>query len=143
MEFKKYVNTLLIGLIGSILLILSEFFSWFSEQNLIAIFIITTSVAIEDSFLFLFPIISGIICVIASILIIFKKELKVKSVIISFLGLGFLLIFFFDYITIIISELGYLPNAGIGLYLGISGFLLILINIINVLMTIEKHTDGN
>ena len=140
MELKKYVNTLLIGLIGSILLILSEFFSWFSNHNLIELYIITTLVAIEDSFLFLFPIISGIICLIASILVIYKIELKVKSTIIFFVGLGFLSIFFFYHIT---QEIEYLSNAGIGFYLGVAGFLLIIINIINVLITIEKHTDGN
>jgi len=143
MEIKKYINTLLLGLIGSLLLILSEFFSWFSDSSLIEIYIDTISVAIADAFLFLFPLMSGIICLIASILVIYKIELKVKSVIIFFIGLGFLIIFFFDYIRIIISLLGYLPNAGIGLYLGVAGFLLILINIINVLMITEKHTEGN
>jgi hypothetical protein len=140
MELRKYINTFLIGLIGSILLILSEFFSWFSDDNLFEIYIYTTSVAIEDSFLFLFPLLSGIICLIASTLVIYKIELKVKSVIISFVGLGFLLIFFFDYITQVIV---YLPNAGIGFYLGVAGFLLVLINIVNMLLTIEKQADGN
>ncbi len=143
MELRKHLNTSIIGLIGSIIIILSEFFSWFSDSSLIEIYIDTISVAIADAFLFLFPLMSGIICLIASILVIYKIELKVKSVIIFFIGLGFLIIFFVDYITIIISLLGYLPNARIGLYLGVAGFLLILINIINVLMTIEKHTDGN
>jgi hypothetical protein len=140
MEIRKYINTYIIGLIGSIFLISSEFFSWFSNHRLIEIFIITTGLAIEDSFLFLFPILSGFICLIASILVIYKFELKVKSVIIFFVGLGFLLIFFIEYIT---QEIQYLSSAGIGFYLGISGFLLILINLINVLITIEKKTDGN
>jgi len=143
MELRKYLNASVIGLIGSIILILSEFFPWFSDSSLIEVYISTISVAIADAFLFLFPLMSGIICLIASILIIYKIEIKVKSVIIFFIGLGFLILFFVDYITIVISYLGYLPNPGIGLYLAVAGFLLILINIINVLMTIEKQTDGN
>ncbi|MCK4780156.1 MAG: hypothetical protein KAT57_08210 [Candidatus Lokiarchaeota archaeon] len=139
MDLKKYINTYIIGVIGSIILILSEFFSWFSDYNLIEIYVITSSVNIEDSFLFLFPLLSGIICLIASILVIYKIELKVKSVIIFFVGLGFLIIFFIDYIT---QDIEYISNAGIGFYLGIIGFLLILINVINVLLTIEKHREG-
>ena len=140
MDLKKYINTYIIGVIGSIILILSEFFSWFSEYNLIEIYVITSSVDIEDSFLFLFPLLSGIICLIASTLVIYKTELKIKSVIIYFVGLGFLIIFFIDYIT---QDIGYISNADIGFYLGIIGFLLILINVINVLLTIEKHGEGN
>ncbi len=140
MKLRNYIDTSLIGLIGSILLIVSEFFSWFSGYNLIEIYLITTSVAIEDSFLFLFPLISGIICFIGSILIIYKDELRIKSVIIFFVGLGFLLIFFFDYIS---QEIEYLSNAGPGLYLGVAGFLLILFNIIIALITKENNKDGN
>jgi len=140
MELKKYINTYIMGVVGSILLILSEFFSWFSDYNLIEIYVITSSVNIEDSFLFLFPLLSGIICLIASILVIYKIELKVKSVIIFFVGLGFLIIFFVDYIT---QDIEYISSAGIGFYLGVIGFLLILFNIINILITIEKHTEGN
>ncbi|UCD02367.1 MAG: hypothetical protein JSV23_04980 [Promethearchaeota archaeon] len=143
MELRKCINRSIIGLIGSIIIILSEFFSWFSDSSLMEIYISTMSVAIADAFLFIFPLMSGVICLIASILMIYKIELKIKSIIIFFVGLGFLIIFFIDYIRIIISYLGYLPNAGIGLYLAVVGFLLILINIINVLMTIEKRTDGN
>jgi len=140
MKLRNYINTSLIGLIGSILLIVSEFFSWFSGYNLIEIYLITTSVAIEDSFLYLFPLMSGIICLISSILIIYKFELRIKSVIISFVGLGFLLIFFFDYIS---QEIEYLSNAGPGLYLGVAGFLLIVFNIIIALITKENNKDGN
>ncbi|KKN31269.1 hypothetical protein LCGC14_0825580 [marine sediment metagenome] len=140
MKLRNYINTSLIGLIGSILLIVSEFFSWFSGYNLIEIYLITTSVAIEDSFLFLFPLISGIICLIGSILVIYKYELRIKSVIISFVGLGFLLIFFFDYIS---QEIEYFSNAGPGLYLGVAGFLLIVFNIIIALITKENNKDGN
>jgi len=136
MEFKKILNKNWFGLIGSILLILSEFFQWFSEQSLIELYILTTSIEIENSFLFLFPLISGIICLTASILIIYKIEFKIKSIILSLLGLGFLIIFFFDYF---IQEIQYIYNAGVGLYLGISGFLLNIINIINVLITIDNQ----
>ncbi|NVM36845.1 MAG: hypothetical protein HWN81_14710 [Candidatus Lokiarchaeota archaeon] len=140
MELKKYINAYIIGVIGSIILIVSEFFSWFSDYNLIEIYFITSSVNIEDSFLFIFPLLSGIICLIASILVIYKIELKVKSVIIFFVGLGFLIIFFVDYIT---QDIEYISNAGIGFYLGVVGFLLILFNIINILITIENRTEGN
>ncbi|MCK4381300.1 MAG: hypothetical protein KAW51_09205 [Candidatus Lokiarchaeota archaeon] len=140
MDLKKYINTYIIGVIGSLILILSEFFSWFSDYNLIEIYVITSSVDIEDSFLFLFPLLSGIICLIASTLVIYKTELKIKAVIIFFVGLGFLIIFFIDYIT---QDIVYISNAGIGFYLGIIGFLLILINVTNVLLTIEKQKGGN
>ena len=140
MELKKYLNTYILGVIGSVLLIISEFFSWFTDYSLIEIYIISSSVAIEDSFLYLFPLMSGIICLIASSLVIYKIELKIKCVIIFFVGLGFLIIFFIDYIT---QEISYISNANIGFYLGIIGFLLILFNIINILITIEKQMDGN
>ncbi|MFX0035884.1 MAG: hypothetical protein ACFE9I_09635 [Candidatus Hermodarchaeota archaeon] len=140
MEFKKYINSFLLGVIGSIILILSEFFSWFSDYSLIEIYIITIDVALEDSFLFLFPLLSGIICLVASILIIYKIELKIKSIITMFIGLGFLLTFFIDYIS---QEIQYLSNAGIGFYLGIVGFLLILFNVLNVLLSNQKVKEGN
>ncbi|MFX1468750.1 MAG: hypothetical protein ACFFB8_08805 [Promethearchaeota archaeon] len=140
MEFKKNINTYLIGVIGSIILILSEFFSWFSDYSLIEIYIITLDIALEDSFLFLFPLLSGIICLIANILIIYKIDLKIKLIITIFIGLGFLLIFLIDYIS---QEIQYISNAGIGFYLGIIGFLLILFNLLNVLITNEKVKEGN
>lgn len=118
MELRKYLNVSIIGLIGSIILILSEFFYWFSDYNLIELYVIYSTIAIEDSFLYLFPLLSGVICLIASILVIYKIELKVKSVIIFFLGLGFLLVFFFDYIT---QEIEYISNASVGFYLGVAG----------------------
>lgn len=135
MELKKYLNTYILGVIGSVILIISEFFSWFTDYSLIEIYVISSSVAIEDSFLYLFPLMSGIICLIASSLVIYKIELKIKCVIIFFVGLGFLIIFFIDYIT---QEISYISNANIGFYLGVIGFLLILFNIINILITIEK-----
>jgi len=140
MKLRNYINISLMGLIGSILLVISEFFSWFSNYTLIELFIITTSVAIENSFLFLFPIISGIVCIIANILVIYKFEYRIKSVILSLVGLGFLLIFFFDYIS---QELEFLSNAGIGLYLGVTGFLLNLFNLIIILISKDNTLDGN
>ncbi|MFW9818329.1 MAG: hypothetical protein ACFFE5_01870, partial [Candidatus Thorarchaeota archaeon] len=126
--------------IGSLVLILSEFFSWFSEYNLIEEYVIRSTIALEDSFLYLFPLLSGTICLIASILVLYKIEFKVKSIIIFLVGLGFFVLFFIDYI---IREITSFPNPSIGFYLGIAGFLLILINILNMLLTREKHTEGN
>ncbi|MFW9900573.1 MAG: hypothetical protein ACFFDY_04725 [Candidatus Thorarchaeota archaeon] len=140
MELKKYLNSLTIGLIGSILLIISEFFSWFSNYNLFEIYLITTSVEIADSFLFLFPLLSGIICLFASLLPIYRIELNIKSVILSIVGLGFMLLFFIDYIS---QEIEYLSNSGIGFYLGVIGFLLVLFNIINILISFQRQTTGN
>ena len=133
MELKKYINTYIVGFIGSLVLLLSEFFSWFSDYNLIEEYIFYSITPIEDSFLYLFPLLSGIICLIASILVIYKIELKVKSVILSLVGLGFFVVFFIDYI---IHEIITFPNPGIGFYLGVAGFLLIIFNILNMLLTI-------
>ena len=140
MNLRNNINASLMGLIGSIILIISEFFPWFSAYSLIELYVITVSVQIENAFLYLFPLISGIICLIANSLIIFNFELRIKSIIISLIGSGFLLIFFFDYIS---QEINFITNAGAGLYLGIAGFLLILFNIIIVLMTKEKNLEGN
>ncbi len=136
---KKIVSFLLLGLIGPILLILSEFFPWFSGYNLFELFIITTFAEIENSFLFLFPLMSGIVCLIANMLAIYKAEFKIKTVILSLVGLGFQLIFFIDYI---IQELGFLSNSGVGVYLGSFGFFLVIINIISILTRIEKDSGG-
>ncbi|MFX1379209.1 MAG: hypothetical protein ACFFA4_08940 [Promethearchaeota archaeon] len=140
MELKKYINAHMIGLIGSIVLILSEFFSWFSDYNLIEEYIFYSITPIEDSFLYLFPLLSGIVCLIASILVIYKIELKIKSIIIFFVGSGFFILFFIDYI---IQEIPSFPNPGIGFYLGVVGFLLIIFNILNMLLTKEKQEEGN
>ena len=136
---KNIVSSLLLGLIGPILLILSEFFPWFSSYNLFELFIITTFAEIENSFLFLFPLISGIVCLIANMLVLYKVEFRIKTVILSLVGFGFQLIFFIDYIS---QELGFLANAGIGIYLGIFGFLLIIINIIYILTKFVKDSGG-
>jgi len=139
MKPKNIYLVLLLGLSGPILLIFSEFFSWFSDYNLIELYVIITDSQIEDSFLFLFPIISGVICLIANGLVIYNSEFKIKSIILSFIGIGFQLLFFIDHIA---QEIEFISDAGIGLYLGIFGFLLILINLIYVLTTIENHSGG-
>ncbi|MFX1323394.1 MAG: hypothetical protein ACFE8N_00445 [Promethearchaeota archaeon] len=135
MEIEKKLNISLIGLIGSTLLIISEFFPWFSDENLIELFILITIVQIENSFLFLFPLISGSICLTASILVIYKFDFRIKSVILSFVGLGFQFIFFIDYLS---QEILFLSEARPGFYIGVIGFLLIISNVIYLLTNTEK-----
>ncbi|NVM43917.1 MAG: hypothetical protein HWN79_03280 [Candidatus Lokiarchaeota archaeon] len=134
MNLKKYLDFRLLGLAGSILLILSQFIPWFSNQTLLDIFIIKTIVPIGDSFLYLFPLICGIICLIGTIVIISNIEYRINSVIINFIGLGFFLVFAF---RIIPEELLYLPNA-LGFYFSIIGSILVFFDILNILLTKEK-----
>ncbi len=135
MSIKKYLDFRLLGLTGSIFMIISQFLSWFSNQSLLHIYIVTTSVAIEDSFLYLFPLISGIICLVGTGLIIYKIDYRINSVIINFVGLGFFLIFIFEIVT---KEFIYLPTAQIGFYFSIIGSILIFFDIINVLILKES-----
>ena len=135
MNIKKYLDFRLLGLTGSLLLIISQFLSWFSNQSLLYIYIITTSVAIEDSFLYLFPLISGIICLVGTGLIVYKIDYRINSVIINFVGLGFFLIFIFEIVT---KEFIYLPTAQIGFYFSIIGSILIFFDILNVLLIKES-----
>lgn len=135
MNIKKYLDFRLLGITGSILLIISQFLSWFSNQSLIYIYVVTTSVAIEDSFLYLFPLISGIICLVGTGLIVYKIDYRINSVIINFVGLGFFLIFIFEIIT---KEFIYLPTAQIGFYFSIIGSILIFFDILNVLIIKES-----
>ena len=135
MSIKKYLDFRLLGLTGSLLLIISQFLSWFSDNSLLTIYIITTSVAIEDSFLYLFPLISGIICLVGTGLIVYKIDYRINSVIINFVGLGFFLIFVFEIVT---KEFIYLPTAQIGFYFSIIGSILIFFDILNVLMIKES-----
>jgi len=130
----KNLNLRLVGLLGSILLIISEFLPWFSGQSLLDIYIFSTYVAVEESFLFLFPLISGIICLIGNIIVYYDIEYKINSVIVNFIGLGFLLLFFFE---IIPGEVFYISGLQIGFYCCIAGFFIVLINVINVLMISE------
>ena len=131
MNIKRYLDFRLLGLTGSILLILSQFLPWFSNQSLLYIYIISTSVAIEDAFLYLFPLICGIICLVGSIVILYNLNYKINSVIINFIGLGFYLIFI---IEIIPRELYYIPYAEIGFYFSIIGSILIFFDILNILL---------
>jgi hypothetical protein len=135
MEYKKLLVPLFLGLIGPILVILSEFFPWFSEYNLIELYIFFFTANDANSYVFLFPLISGLICLSAHILVIAKPKFRIKSVIFSFIGLGFQLFFFIDHIA---QEIEFLSNASTGLYLGIFGFIFIIINIIYVLSTVER-----
>ena len=122
----------LVGLVGSIILIISEFLPWLSEFSLLDIYILYTITTVEESFIFLFPLISGIICIIASLLVIFNLEYKINSVIITCIGLGFLTLFLVDFIP---GELFYLPKAGIGFYLCITGFMIMILHIILILIS--------
>ena len=135
MNIKKYLDFRLLGLTGSILLIISQFLSWFSNQSLLLIYFITTSVAIEDSFLYLFPLISGIICLGGTGLIVYKIDYRINSVIINLVGLGFFLIFIFEIVT---KEFLYLPTAEVGFYFSIVGSILIFFDILNVLILKES-----
>jgi hypothetical protein len=135
MNIKKYLDFRLLGLTGSILLIISQFLSWFSNQSLLYIYIVTTSVAIEDSFLYLFPLISGIICLVGTGLIVYKIDYRINSVIINFVGLGFFLIFVFEIVT---EEFIYLPTAQVGFYFSIIGSILIFFDILNILLIKES-----
>ncbi len=131
MNVKKYLDFRLFGLTGSIMMIVSEFIPWIGQYSLFLLYLFLISVEIETAFLYLFPLISGIICLLGSILIIHNIELRINSAIVMFIGLGFLFLFFFDFIP---NELVYLGNANIGFYLCIVGFLLTIIALINILM---------
>jgi hypothetical protein len=140
MRVKQYIDLRLMGIIGSVLLIISQFVAWFSGLSLLTIFIWTTSVAIEDSFLFLFPLISGSICLIGTLLILYDYSYKINSVIINFIGLGFFLIFIFELFT---QNFPYVMNAGMGFYLSITGGLLILLDVLNILLQNKEPKEGN
>jgi hypothetical protein len=136
MRLKKYLDFRLLGLIGGFFLIFSEFLSWFSGNSLIDLFIIYLSLEIEYSFLYVFPIISGIICLIGTILILYNEDYRINTVIINFVGLGFYLVFLFELIP---REFPYVINAEIGFYVSISGGMLILIDILNILLMKERE----
>jgi len=133
-KLSDYLDYRLIGLSGSLLLIISEFLPWFSGFTCFDIYLLYTVVAVEKAFLYLFPLISGIICLISSVLIIYNQSYRINSVLISLLGLGFLILFLFE---IIPGELFYLPMAGFGFYLCIAGFLVSIIGVVLILQSIE------
>ena len=136
MQLKKYLDYRLLGIIGAVFLILSEFLAWFSGNSLLDLFILYLSLEIEFSFLYLFPVISGIICVLGAILILYNEEYRINTVIINFIGLGFFLIFLFELIP---REFPYVLNAEVGFYFAIAGGILIFFDIINILLSREKE----
>jgi hypothetical protein len=140
MDIKKYIDLRLMGIIGSFLLIVSQFSSWYSGLSLFDIYLITTSVAIEDSFLYIFPLISGSICFIGTFLVLYKLEYKLNSVIINFIGLGFFLIFIFKFIP---NDFPYIGGAEMGFYFAVIGALLILLDILNVLKLNNNPEEGS
>jgi hypothetical protein len=143
MDVKKFLDFRLLCLIGSLFIIIAMFLPWISFASLFDLFILNTAIQNENFFLFLFPLISGIICFIGGIFLIYNDEYKLNSIIINFIGLGFLLFFFFDYIP---REIDFLARAGIGFYLSIVGFLFIILYIINIVYMREKeqqNKEGN
>ncbi|MFX0032280.1 MAG: hypothetical protein ACFE8E_01160 [Candidatus Hodarchaeota archaeon] len=140
MKFKFNIDYRLLGLIGSILLIISQFLSWFSGLSLLEIFIFTTGVEIGNSFLYLFPLVSGSICLIGTLLIYIKMEYRINSIIINFVGFAFFLVFILELIP---QEFEYIPYAGVGFYISIVGSILIFFHNLNVLLTREKSTEGS
>ena len=130
----KNLNLRLVGLLGSILLIISEFLPWISGQSLLEIYVFYTYVKVEESFLYLFPLVSGIICLIGCIIVYYDSDYKINSVIVNFIGLGFLLLFFFE---IIPGEVFYISGLQIGFYICIAGFFIVLINVIIILLINE------
>lgn len=131
MDVKKYLDFRLLGLIGSILMIISIFLPWMTGLTLFETYILTTMIQVEDAFLYLFPLISGSICLLGAILLIYDKDFRINSVIINFIGLSFLLLFLSDFLP---AEINYLSTIGIGFYLCVTGFLLIILDIINILL---------
>ncbi|MFW9771011.1 MAG: hypothetical protein ACFFEO_02410 [Candidatus Thorarchaeota archaeon] len=140
MKFNFNIDYRLLGLIGSILLIISQFLSWFSGYSLIEVFIITTSVELGNAFLYLFPLVSGSICLVGTLLIYIKRDYRINSIIINFIGFAFFLVFIFELIP---QEIIYILNAGIGFYISIIGAILIFFHNLNVLLTREKSIEGS
>ena len=132
----KKIDFRLFCIIGSLSIISSIFLPWITRISLIELYILNTAIQIEDSFLYLFPLISGVICLIGGFLLLFNDEYRLNSIIINFIGLGFLLFFFFDFIP---KEIDFLSKANIGFYFCILGFLLIIIYLINILFMREKE----
>ncbi len=114
-----------IGIIGGIFVILSEFLSWFSDNNLILIYFL--SPFDPDAFVYFFPLMSGIICLFGSFLYTFRQDLKINSIIIQLIGLGFNTIFILDFI---VNQIAFILTIQLGFYFFIVGFSLIFIEII-------------
>ena len=124
--FRKYL-----GIIGALLLIVSEFLPWFWSGSILIFEYVNRvlSVTIQDAFLYLFPIISGGICVSAKAISIYDIKYQMKSIAINIVGLSFLLVFLIEFIP------SYFPSLfiSIGIYICIAGLSLIIIDLIRVL----------
>lgn len=131
MNKKSFHNLNILGLIGSVLIIVSEFLVWFSSISLFEYYFITIDIAIENAFLYLFPLMSGLICLSGNILMIFNSSHRVKFAILNIIGLSFLLIFLLQMIPL--HHFLYLINH-VGIYVFITGLILILMNLINKLI---------
>ncbi|MBD3193911.1 MAG: hypothetical protein GF317_02575 [Candidatus Lokiarchaeota archaeon] len=136
MNLKSFLDIKLLGIVGAILVLLSEILPWSSSYSLLEIYVITINVQIENAFLFLFPIVSGILSLIANIIQFTKLKEKVEFYILDIMSLGLLFLFFFE---IIPDELIYYLDY-IGIYFCISGLLFILINLI-LRLTSNKKKD--
>ncbi|MFW9930798.1 MAG: hypothetical protein ACFFD1_15525 [Candidatus Thorarchaeota archaeon] len=136
MGLKKYLDIRLLGLIGGFFLIISEFLSWFSGYSLIDLLFLFSG-EIEYLFLYVLPIISGIICLIGTILILYKEDYRINTVIINFVGLGFYLVFLIEFIP---RHFPYVIfNSEIGFYISVTGGMLILFDILNILLMKERE----
>jgi hypothetical protein len=121
----------LIGLLGSILIIISEFLPWFSSTTLFGFYFITIDIKIENAFLYLFPLMSGLICLSGNILIIIDDSHRTKFAILDLFGLSFILIFLLQIIPI--HSFSFLFNYS-GIYVFMSGLILIILNLIDELI---------
>ena len=124
------------GIVGGVLVIVSTLFPWFSTYNIFTMYII--SGASPDSFIYFFPMMSGIICLVGSFLFVYRPELKINSVIIEMIGLGFNLLFSLDFIT---NHGQYLLNIQIGFYIFAVGFALIFWEVIAKLYQKEEGSN--
>ncbi len=102
MDVKKYLDFRLLGVVGSVLMISSMFLPWITGLTLFDTYVITTVIQVEAAFLYLFPLISGSICLLGAVLLIYDEEFRINSVIINFIGLSFLLLFLFEFIPSVI-----------------------------------------
>lgn len=120
------------GIIGGLLVTISEFLPWFSNNSLILIYLLSS--ISPQAFIYFFPLMSGIICLFGSSLYGLRPNLKINSIIIELVGLGFNTIFILDFI---VNQVSYLLAIQIGFYFFIIGFSLIFIEIISKLIQKE------
>ncbi len=131
MELRKYFSGELTKLLGPIFLILSEFFPWFSDLSLFNIFLISSYIELENAFLYLFPLISGALSVLGLLLYLRNKQDRIKYMVISLIGIGFLSLFFIELIP---NEEIYLQNMGFGFYICIIGFVILILSLVHSLI---------